>query len=46
MARPARPDDLPAHPVAEEYVLFDFRKDAALASLASERHIFFTTPYS
>jgi len=27
-------------------VLFDFRKDAALASLASERHIFFTTPYS
>jgi hypothetical protein len=27
-------------------VLFDFRKDAALASLVIDQHIFFTTPYS
>jgi hypothetical protein len=26
-------------------VLFDFHKDAALASVDIEQHIFFTTPY-
>ena len=46
MARPARPDGLPPHPVAEYYVLFNFRKDAALAQFVIERHIFLTTPYS
>ena len=46
MARPARPDGLPPHPVAEYYVLFNFRKDAALAQFVIEQHIFLTTPYS
>lgn len=45
MARPARPDGLSPHPVAEYYVLFNFRKDAALAQFVIEQHIFLTTPY-
>jgi len=46
MARPARPDGLPPNPVDEYYVLFDFRKDAALAQFVIEQHIFLTAPYS